>query len=376
MTKSLVSLALCAAVFGAPVATPQPAGDVSPQQAMKRKVRKIVIKDTLRDAIAKYSSLANVKIEVDWPALQAAGVEQTTRVALKMSDLPISELLDLTLVQVESKGKGLTWYVDGNVVRVTAQGPVIHRDRTVPRASSTPRTPERSTRRVRLKEWRFDNTPASDAFEVVRKSTGVNIYVNWRALEALGIQKDTPISLKASNISTARALDLITDELSGSRGTLERVYWLVDDGVVTISTGEALNRRTFTRVFHVGDLLTVIPNFRGRRLGMSTRGGRYGDDSYGGIGTDRFDGRDSLGIGSRDRGRDRYGDRYGDSESVSTTELKEKLRENLTSIIKTSIGEEMWHPQGQGSVKFLGNKLVISQTKLGFLLMGRALRGQ
>lgn len=372
MIKNLVSLALCAAVFGAPSATTRPASDISAEKAMKRKVRKIVIKDSLQDAIAKYSSLAGVKIEVDWTALQAAGVGQTTRVALKMSDVPVGELLDLTLVQIQTKGKALAWYIDRNVVRVTTQPQLMHRDVAVPRTSPLPRARERSPRRVRVKEWTFDNTAVSDVFEVVRKTTGVNTYVNWRALQELGIKKDTPITLRASKISTARALDLITDELSGSRGKLERVYWLVDDGVLTISTGAALNRQTFTRVFYVADLLTVIPSFEGRRMGVSSGRGR---DSYDGTGirTDTFDEGVSLGTRSRDRRRDRY-DRNRDTETTSIAEQREKLRENLTNIIKLAIGEEMWHPQGQGSVQFLRNKMVISQTKLGFLLMGKALR--
>ncbi len=370
MIRNLVSLALCAAVFGAPSATTQPASDISAEKAMKRKVRKIVIKGSLRDAIAKYSSLAGMKIEVDWPALEAAGVEQTTRIVLKMSDLPISELLDLTLVQVQTKGKGLAWYIDGNVVRVTTEGRMVRPVRAFPRASRSPRTPERRTRRVRIKEWTFDNTPASDVFDVVRKTTGVNIYVNWRAMQELGIQKDTPITLRASNISTARALDLITDELSGSKGKLERIYWLVDDGVLTISTGAALNRKTFTRVFYVADLLTVIPNFEGPRAGISSD--RDGDDFYGGSGTGVRTSTRNEGASIRTGSRSRGGDRGRSTTSI--TEQREKLRESLISIIKTSIGEEMWDPLGAGSVQFLGNKMVISQTKLGFMLMGKALR--
>jgi len=218
-----------------------------------------------------------------------------------------------------------------------------------------------------VKEWTFDNTAASDVFEVVRKTTGVNIHVNWRALQELGIQKDTPITLRASKISTARALDLITDELSGSRGKLERVYWLVDDGVLTISTGAALNRQTFTRVFYVADLLTVIPNFEGPRLGLSSGRGRDSFDASGtGARTDTLDDGASIRTGSRSGTRGR--------ETASISEQRDKLRENLTSILKTAIGEEMWHPQGQGSVQFLRNRMVISQTKLGFLLMGKALR--
>lgn len=371
MIKNLVSLALCATVFGASPATTRPAGDIPADKAMKRKIRKILIKDSLPGAIAKYSALAGVKIEVDWPALKATGVKDATKVVLRLSDVPVDELLDLTLVQVQTKGNALAWYIDKGVVRVTTRRRLMHRDLAVPGVPFSPvarRRPAR--RRLRVKEWTFDNTAASDVFEVVRKNAGVNIHINWRSLQEIGIQKDTPITLRASNISTARALDLITNELSGSRDKLERVYWLVDDGVLTIATGTALNRHTFTRVFYVADLLTVIPNFEGPRSRLGSRRSGSGRDSFDasgiGIRTDTLDSGVSIGTGS--------GSRSGRRETTNTTEERKKLRENLTSIIKTSIGEEMWHPQGQGSVQFLRNKMVISQTKLGFLLMGKALK--
>lgn len=372
MIKNLVSLALCATVFGASPATTRPAGGIPADKAMKRKIRKILIKDSLPGAIAKCASLAGVKIEVDWPALKAAGAKDTTKVVLRMSDVPVGELLDLTLVQAQTKGNNLAWYIDKDVVRVTSQRRLMHRDLAVPGISYLPAAPKRRTpRRLPIKKWAFDNTAASDVFEVVRQNSGVNIHINWRSLQEIGIQKDTPITLRASNISTARALDLITDELSGSRDKLERVYWLVDDGVLTIATGTALNRHTFTRVFYVADLLTVIPSFRGPRVrsGSSGRGGS-GRDSFDasgiGMSTDTLDSGVSLGTGS--------GSRSSRTEITDTTEERKKLRENLTNIIKISIGEEMWHPQGQGSVQFLRNKMVISQTKLGFLLMGKALK--
>lgn len=372
MIKNLVSLALCAAVFGASPATTRPADGIPAEKAMKRKIRKILIKDSLTDAIAKCSALAGVKIKVDWPALAAAGTKDTTKVVLRLSDVPVGELLDLTLVQVQTKGNALAWYIDRDVVRVTTRRQLMHRDMAVPGMPSSPAAyRRRAPRPLRIKKWTFDNTAASDVFEVVRKNARVNIHINWRSLQAIGIQKDTPITLKASNISTARALDLITDELSGSRDKLERVYWLVDDGVLTIATGTALNRHTFTRVFYVADLLTVIPNFEGPRVrSRSSRRGGSDRDSFdaSGIGmrTDTLDSGVSIGTGS--------GSRSGRRETTNTTEERKKIRENLTNIIKISIGEEMWHPQGQGSVQFLRNKMVISQTKLGFLLMGKALK--
>ena len=45
------------------------------------------------------------------------------------------------------------------------------------------------------------------------------------------------------------------------------------------------------------------------------------------------------------------------------------MQETLITTIKESIGEEMWQPEGKGSIKLLRNNLIITQSLLGFKLM-------
>ena len=43
-----------------------------------------------------------------------------------------------------------------------------------------------------------------------------------------------------------------------------------------------------------------------------------------------------------------------------------------TQAIKDSIGQDMWAPDGKGTISLFGSKLVISQTLLGYKLMETA----
>ena len=60
-------------------------------------------------------------------------------------------------------------------------------------------------------------------------------------------------------------------------------------------------------------------------------------------------------------------------EGESAAETRTRTKNSLEKIITDSIGEEMWITGGgKGSVRFFRNKLIISQTRLGYMLMKNA----
>ena len=58
----------------------------------------------------------------------------------------------------------------------------------------------------------------------------------------------------------------------------------------------------------------------------------------------------------------------------SYAEQKKDQQDAVIESIKSTIGKDMWEPDGKGSIRFVGNKLVITQSLLGFKLMESALR--
>jgi hypothetical protein len=210
----------------------------------------------------------------------------------------------------------------------------------------------------------FDDVPLKDVIEYLRQRSGLSFHVNWRAMAISGIDRETAIELKARNITLARTLDLLTDQLSATRDRETSVYWLVENGVVSISTGAALNTGIRVRVIDVADVLLIVPNFKGPRINFEQQDqNQSGRDGLGGGGGEGLFDEDGRGGGAR-------GDE--DDEEESRKEMRERTRNALIKVVKDSIGEEMWTPTGKGNVQFLGNKLIISQTKLGFLLLKKA----
>jgi len=191
-------------------------------------------------------------------------------------------------------------------------------------------------RQLALRQFTYDQTPLGDVINDISQIAGVNIVVNWRSLANHNITRRTPVSLDLTGVSAAKVLDVLTDDLSGGREKFGSVYWLVDDGVVRIATGSALNTTLDTRVFSVGDLLMVAPDFEGPRLNLDMSGSVY----------------ESI---------------DNDDDGPSRAEAAETLIE----LVKDTIGEDMWQPAGKGSVSIRGEQMIVTQTPLGWLLMRR-----
>jgi len=323
----------------------------APAGALATKVSKFSISAPLAQAMERYAKLSGLRIVTDWDALAATGVKRETKVVLQASSATIEQLLDLTLAQVSVRNKPLAWYIDGGVVRVTTQMSVLRRHSLAQRALATSR-PAKQPAGMQLQ---LENVPLSDVIEYFRAATGANFHVNWRSLELADINRKTPITIKASGLSAARALDLVTDQLSAHRSKLDRVYWVVESGVVNIATGTALNQNLRTRVYEVSDLLVVVPDFVGPRLDLTASEDRTDADDGGYTGLGRL-----------------FEDEDDKEEAESVAERRKRLRENLVAAIKDSIGEEMWQPVGKGSIRLMGNKLIISQSTLGFKLLERS----
>jgi len=376
MTRPLPITLFCLAAFFALAlsSAPAPAGDKGgkpARTAAKKKARslpdvnkalatelpKAVIGGTLSQALEQFGNLIDIPVVADWSGLGGAGVKRTAKVSVRVSKKVSAEkVLELILVRVAKRGKPLSWYVSNGVLVVATQQRVLGRKTLASVRNIRPRTGRKVTTTT-FREHSFKNEPLKNVIETYRQATGVNFHVNWRALQNVGIDREEPITLEVKNISISRALDMVTDQLSGGKDKFESVYWLINRGVVSITTGHALNAKTIVTIHDVGDLLFAAPNFKGPRLGRSTRGAGNSQDDTTGI----FD----VGAGGGDAGTG--------IEEEDAAESRNQAKASLEKIIRDSIGEEMWiSGGGKGSVRFFRNKMIISQTMLGYKLMKEA----
>lgn len=352
-----------------------PAKVVSAEKAMARELKAPSFSGTLEAALQRVQELAGVRVVASWRVLNACGARRTQPIQVKAKKATVGQFLDMILAKCASGAHPLAWYADDDLVVVTGQNQAL--DRRVRLAPRAPAAPKRSAARSTAKlpaprslapagseGLNFDEVPLKDVILYLRQRSGVSIHVNWRALAVAGIDQNTTVTLKLRNVTMRRVLDLLTEQLSASRDRDTSLYWIIDRGVVSIATGAAFNTDLSVRVIDVADLLFIVPNFKGPRIELNQEDLNSGrNDRSSGTGSGSFF-EDDMEGGGGERGRE--------FEEEDIREVRERVRKTLVEVIKESIGEEMWHPTGKGNVRLLGDKMIVSQTKLGFLLLAKS----
>jgi len=141
----------------------------------------------------------------------------------------------------------------------------------------------------------FEENTLINVIDFLRNTTGKNFYVNWTALQNVGVEQDYPITLQLTNVPASQALELILIEASAGN-ELDPLDYAVHKGIVKISTERELKRTTVvSRIHDIRDLLVVIRDFSGApsfSLESALGSGGTSGGSSGGSTTSLFGGDD------------------------------------------------------------------------------------
>jgi hypothetical protein len=94
----------------------------------------------------------------------------------------------------------------------------------------------------------FDNESLDGALDALGETAGVDIMPDWKALEAAGVRRDTPVSLR---LRQGAPLEQTLTWLLRSAGG-DELGFAIDHGVVVVTTPERLSRMVITRAYPVG----------------------------------------------------------------------------------------------------------------------------
>ncbi|MFP4104600.1 MAG: hypothetical protein ACLFVU_00790, partial [Phycisphaerae bacterium] len=199
------------------------------EDPLEKKLKDVNISKPLEEVLKTLGEESGLTIRVDWDAVAGTGVKPEDKVTLKGGSYTIEQMLSLTLAQVGHPRKPLGWFISGNTVYVSTQMRVLRR-RTGGEAAtaSDGKTTPGKVRPAAAGKLAVDGVPMEDVIQFIRDISDINIHVNWTSLKLVGIDKKTPITIKARNITIARALDMLTDQISADADVLSRVYWIID----------------------------------------------------------------------------------------------------------------------------------------------------
>jgi hypothetical protein len=114
-------------------------------------------------------------------------------------------------------------------------------------------------------------TPFSEAIDILRNSTTppLKIIVLWKPLgDSAGVYRDTPIGIDGvAGLRVGQVLDLLM--LSLSAGASAKIGYIVDKGVITISTTNALpTPKPVARVYDISDLVAPPARYSLQSMGF------------------------------------------------------------------------------------------------------------
>lgn len=213
----------------------------------------------------------------------------------------------------------------------------------------------------------FQANEFEQVVDLFRQIAGVNIVVNWPALEAAGVDKNTQVTISLANVTRKKALEEILSTVS----TVVPLGYIVDEGIVHISTRDELSKKVETRVYDIRDLLLVVPDFDAGNVGIGSSGGTGTTGTTSGT-TSGIGGGGSTGggftggtTGGGFTGGGTTGGTGGGTTGTGTTNNQSvgDLANSILNMIRVTIDPVSWMENGgTGALQNLNGQLIVTQT--------------
>ena len=98
--------------------------------------------------------------------------------------------------------------------------------------------------RKRIPEVRLEGTPLSDVIDFFRDTTGANIFVNWKVLEGVGIDRNAPVTLHLRDVTLDMVLRLILANVGDGN---VRLAYTTEQNIIKISVADELPPEATTK---------------------------------------------------------------------------------------------------------------------------------
>ena len=104
--------------------------------------------------------------------------------------------------------------------------------------------------------FEFDGVDLQSVVDFIREVSGVNIVVDWNTLEQAGIDRTaTTVTLTLADVTCEK---MLKEVLATTGGAMAPLGFILDEGVLRISTKENLDSHTALRVYDVEDLIADV----------------------------------------------------------------------------------------------------------------------
>jgi hypothetical protein len=109
----------------------------------------------------------------------------------------------------------------------------------------------------------YPETPLKDVLAELQERTQIQIYINRKAISATDVSLDAPITINLKNVRVDMVLDLILEQAGD-----DQLAYVERDGILIVSTSDALSGASEVKVYNCRDLLSMTsPAPGGRKMG-------------------------------------------------------------------------------------------------------------
>ena len=209
-----------------------------------------------------------------------------------------------------------------------------------------------------LDQVKLDAIPLAEVVTLLADATGANFHINWRALQAAGVDRTTPVTLHLRHVTVRKTLSLMIEQLPATTP----LSFFNDQGVIEVTTLELADLAVITKVYNVEDLLMVAPaitpaagvggstgtSFSGSNSPNTQQGSQRTSSSGSGSGGQSVGGNASSGAGTN-------------SGANTATVTREQRLVDLVQLIRETVEPTIWKVNGgTASISSFNGNLVIT----------------
>lgn len=198
-----------------------------------------------------------------------------------------------------------------------------------------------------------------DAVRWWSEASGINVVIDWRAMERRGIDTNAPIHLELRQVPRKTVFDLILEQASPAGAPELRLIVEAHPRYLQVFPKEVADTRLMTRFYDVADLLHAVPSFNNAPAFSLT-------DALSGSGSGSGGGGGRSDLFEED-----------DREENDADDSRQAQAEQLADAIRRTVEPSLWlgGPTGRGSATIIAreHRLIIRAPQYVHRQIGKAL---
>lgn len=188
-----------------------PATERETAEGLKRKVPEVRFDGVLLEDVFEFlRDLNGMNFVADWKRLEAAGLTQEKPINASSKGIPLADLLTQVLDNAADPKHPVKWAnIGGIILASTPAGLEAYEAAAKAVAPDKLDEPSRTLLDRPIPEVKFNKVALRDAVDFMKDVSGAPVDVDWKALDAAGVDRNAEVTLRLRAVTFGQAMRLI-----------------------------------------------------------------------------------------------------------------------------------------------------------------------